>query len=258
MILRRLSNSLRNQDWFTVLIEIVIVFVGVFIGIEVSNWNEERVNRNIGHVYTERLIADLETDATKWELYTAYYQIASDHALAALEGFRQDPAELNEQFLIDLYQASQRWNAAIDRGTFDEILSTGRVDTLADNETRRILSNYYARQYAAISTLNERTDYRQLVRELMDDRVQSVIRTHCDDRYVRVKLNFVYLQLPEQCEIELPDALVEEEVGRLHANQELRLKLRFHKNILRGRLGSLRSNYEAAQLTLTAMTEADE
>lgn len=40
MILRSLASSVRNQDWFTVLIEIVIVFVGVFISIEVSNWIE--------------------------------------------------------------------------------------------------------------------------------------------------------------------------------------------------------------------------
>jgi len=39
MIIRRLVQSLRRRDWFTVVIEILIVVVGVFIGIEVSNWN---------------------------------------------------------------------------------------------------------------------------------------------------------------------------------------------------------------------------
>jgi len=42
VILRRLSDSLRNQDWATVLIEIVIVVVGVFLGIQASNWNDGR------------------------------------------------------------------------------------------------------------------------------------------------------------------------------------------------------------------------
>jgi len=257
MIFRRLSNSVRNQDWFTVLIEIVIVVVGVFIGIEVSNWNEARVNRNIGQVYTERLITDLENEAAIWTHFSTYYRNASDHALAALESFRKDPADLDEQFLIDLYQASQRWNASADRGTFDEILSTGRIETVAGSETRRLLSNYYGRQSGVVDTLNERTDYRRMVRELMDDRVQSAVRARCDDRYVRGGQNFVYLQLPEQCEIELPNALVREEIDRLHANQELRLKLRFQKNVLDGKLGSLGNAYETAQLTLAAMKETD-
>lgn len=59
MILRRLSNSLRNQDWATVLIEIVIVVVGVFLGIQASNWNEAREKRASEHEYLERLHNDI-------------------------------------------------------------------------------------------------------------------------------------------------------------------------------------------------------
>lgn len=42
MILRRIASALRRQDEFAVAIEFVIVVVGIFVGLEVSNWNEER------------------------------------------------------------------------------------------------------------------------------------------------------------------------------------------------------------------------
>ncbi|MEQ9316207.1 MAG: hypothetical protein RLN72_10160 [Henriciella sp.] len=42
MILQRLATSIRKQDWFTVLIETLIVVFGVFIGLQVNNWNTER------------------------------------------------------------------------------------------------------------------------------------------------------------------------------------------------------------------------
>jgi len=42
MILRRIVESLRARDWFTVAIELVIVVLGVFIGIQMANGNEER------------------------------------------------------------------------------------------------------------------------------------------------------------------------------------------------------------------------
>ena len=42
MILQRLATSIRKQDWFTVLIETLIVVFGVFIGLQVNNWNEAR------------------------------------------------------------------------------------------------------------------------------------------------------------------------------------------------------------------------
>jgi hypothetical protein len=44
MILRRISDGIRYQDWFTVMVEILIMLIGVFIGLQVNNWNEERVD----------------------------------------------------------------------------------------------------------------------------------------------------------------------------------------------------------------------
>ena len=43
MILRRLTTAFRKQDWFTVGVETLIVVFGVFIGLQVNNWNAARV-----------------------------------------------------------------------------------------------------------------------------------------------------------------------------------------------------------------------
>ena len=59
MILRRISHAFRKQDWFTVLIETLIVVFGVFIGLQVNNWNEARRDRIQAETSRERLIADL-------------------------------------------------------------------------------------------------------------------------------------------------------------------------------------------------------
>ncbi|MBT1449322.1 hypothetical protein KJ365_00385 [Glaciecola sp. XM2] len=40
MILRRLTKHIKDQNWFAVALDFVIVIVGVFIGIQVSNWND--------------------------------------------------------------------------------------------------------------------------------------------------------------------------------------------------------------------------
>lgn len=45
MILRRLSEAVRRQDWFVVVLEVAIVVVGIFIGLQVNDWNEERLER---------------------------------------------------------------------------------------------------------------------------------------------------------------------------------------------------------------------
>ena len=45
MILRRFSESLKEQNWTAILIEFVLLVVGVFLGIQVSNWNEARIGQ---------------------------------------------------------------------------------------------------------------------------------------------------------------------------------------------------------------------
>jgi hypothetical protein len=45
MILRRLTRHLEEQNWTAVWIDLLIVIGGVFIGIQVTNWNDARLAR---------------------------------------------------------------------------------------------------------------------------------------------------------------------------------------------------------------------
>jgi uncharacterized protein YcgL (UPF0745 family) len=60
MILRRLTTALRKQDWFTVVIETLIVVFGVFIALQVNNWNAGRLERVDTQNVLERLERDFE------------------------------------------------------------------------------------------------------------------------------------------------------------------------------------------------------
>ncbi len=45
MILHRLGNAVKRQDWFVVLIELLIVVVGIYIGLQVDDWQKEHQDR---------------------------------------------------------------------------------------------------------------------------------------------------------------------------------------------------------------------
>ncbi len=62
MILRRLSEQVKAQNWFAVGLDFLIVVGGVFIGIQVSNWNEARGDRAQEAVYLSYLADDLRND----------------------------------------------------------------------------------------------------------------------------------------------------------------------------------------------------
>jgi len=39
MILSRLSHSLKEQNWTVIVVEFVLLVSGVFLGMQVANWN---------------------------------------------------------------------------------------------------------------------------------------------------------------------------------------------------------------------------
>ena len=55
MILRRVITHVRQQEWTAIAIDFVIVVAGVFVGLQVANWNTDRQNRALAHGYLQRL-----------------------------------------------------------------------------------------------------------------------------------------------------------------------------------------------------------
>ena len=61
MILRRIIQHLRKQEWTAIGIDFVIVVVGVFVGLQVSNLNEARANRGIVDRHLAEIVEDLDS-----------------------------------------------------------------------------------------------------------------------------------------------------------------------------------------------------
>ncbi|MEM7762755.1 MAG: hypothetical protein AAF290_01635 [Pseudomonadota bacterium] len=59
MLLRRISKHIKDQNWFAVGIDFFIVVIGVFIGIQVANWNDLKGNQSELRASLDRL--DKET-----------------------------------------------------------------------------------------------------------------------------------------------------------------------------------------------------
>lgn len=55
MILRRLTEHVKAQNWFAVGLDFLIVVLGVFIGLQVNNWNESRKQADLQAKLLERL-----------------------------------------------------------------------------------------------------------------------------------------------------------------------------------------------------------
>ena len=54
MILSRIATELRNQNWITVVLELIVVVVGIFLGLQADAWQEARADRLREHFHLQQ------------------------------------------------------------------------------------------------------------------------------------------------------------------------------------------------------------
>lgn len=59
MILRRFMQHVKEQNWFAVGLDVIVVIVGIFLGLQVQDWNEARENIAKEKIYYERLHSEV-------------------------------------------------------------------------------------------------------------------------------------------------------------------------------------------------------
>jgi Family of unknown function (DUF6090) len=144
MILHRLADSLRKQNWITVMLEVVIVVVGIFIGLQVDDWNSARKDRVEETLILDRLKTDFENLATTGEILLgtsgeviAFLDVVLDVIDAGVLADNQKAG-----FLSGLARGYSN-NSPIGRsGTFTEVTSDGGLRLLRDENLRVALQAY--------------------------------------------------------------------------------------------------------------------
>ena len=83
--LLRVAEHIRTQNWTAISIDFLIVVLGVFVGMQVSNWNQEREKRQRGAEFTERLRTDLIEERWVFDFIPAYFSDVRDAAYRATQ-----------------------------------------------------------------------------------------------------------------------------------------------------------------------------
>ena len=236
MILRRLYEHVRTHNWFAVVIDLVIVVVGVFIGIQVSNWNTERLERRAARIYIERIREDIGVSELNFRDQIAYHRKLYEHALAAFNSFDKPNDALGESFLIDAYHASRLLvPGVVDRSTYDEMLSSGRMNSIPNIEIRRQLANYYRNMATSENFLRYEAPYREKIRRLMPWPVQYAMNQYCDTTFSLDSHGRALVSLPESCKLGLSPDVTAAAVAAIH-NPDLKQDLVRRLNDLETRL----------------------
>lgn len=169
MILRRVISHFRKQEWTAIGLDFVIVVIGVFMGIQLGNWNQALGDRARESAYLDQIVGDLNADFRKMDLVTKAARDTMSVIKVVLERAEKGPppksfylpgcvyqpctgdvifaaAEtsiVDQPFAANDVLSNKREFAPV-RNTYDALISTGDIGLLRDENLARRVQAYYA------------------------------------------------------------------------------------------------------------------
>ena len=150
MLLRRITKHVKDQNWFAVFLDFLIVVVGILIAFQITNWNEGRNNGQLRMSYLERL----ESDLTQTIGHLSKNQDTVDQKIEIIDRFvaKLNDRGANEGELIRstadyLTRGTNMSDFKVFRSTFDELRTSGNLEILQSDklsETLMTLNTNYA------------------------------------------------------------------------------------------------------------------
>lgn len=144
MLLRRMMGHVKHQNWLAVFLDFVIVVAGILIAFQITQWNENRRERERETYVLERLTEDVRSIQSQAHAYTRDYQRRADAAGRILQTALSDEPLPDEQPLLleDLNQVFIRLTPIQRSPTFVELISSGELGVIQNNTLRESLIQF--------------------------------------------------------------------------------------------------------------------
>lgn len=160
LLLRRIGTHLKEQNWFAVAAEFLIVVTGVFLGIQVSNWNAEYQERQDERQILKRLSDETDVLLSAVQTETATLRQKTDllinvqPVIYSVEAARPlSDEECEAVALSHIYRLGSD-----ELPILNELIGTGRFDRLRDDGVKQMLREYILFRDDLRSRHEERTN----------------------------------------------------------------------------------------------------
>jgi hypothetical protein len=253
MILRSITKHVKDQNWFAVFLDFFIVVVGVFIGIQVSNWNEARLENKLSADFTQRLKQDITEEAWDFEYMIEYYTDVQQNAERVLEDLEGNTKLSDIDLVIAAYRATQINVITRRRSTYDELVSIGKMDLINDQLLRdTAIAVYDFPFYDSIYTSGYEAKYREIFRMQIHSHVQLALSQNCGDKSVDpLDYQGIIDSIDYPCDPGLEEDLIIEAAAMIRSHQLFLPYLRLRHAQLQASISSLKYYYPELTEKLT-------
>jgi hypothetical protein len=145
MLLRRVIEHVKSQNWTAIALDFLIVVAGVFVGVQVNEWWLSRIDARKEHAYLLQLKQDLGQVKRQLDRDTKEYEGIALAMLALLEESRRDKpklsvAELNQ----NCSQLINMVGTTIVSDTYTNLTGSGELVLIRSQDLRNALASFYA------------------------------------------------------------------------------------------------------------------
>jgi hypothetical protein len=180
-VVRRFRDHVTEHNWFAVAIDVAIVVLGVFLGMQANNWNAGRLDRQRGEQYRRALVNDLAANEEDFRQRIVYYRQVHDAGYAALQDLRRPRSADPVGFLTEAFKGTNILPRSTRRATYQQVLSAGAMESLGDESIRRKIISYYSSLDMTDALTATFPPYRDRLRSIMPYEMQRSILVDCPE-----------------------------------------------------------------------------
>lgn len=162
MLLRRLGAHLRDQNWFAVGLDLLVVVVGLILGLQIDTWWEGHKEAGSEATYLQEIREDFELNRSSLlkEMNDTENVIRGMIVLyeqSTLEAPTLSIAQLNEKFSLINHMPS----FVLANRAYGNLIGPGDLKLLRNRQLKNALADYYAK--ANLTLLVQTTHEMELV-----------------------------------------------------------------------------------------------
>ena len=167
MLLRRITQHVKDQNWFAVALDFVIVVAGILIAFQITEWNEARIEAKLETEVLTAILDDINNDKGSLNTGLAFAQSNIDasnsifqkaglpvadilempfYDVPALGGYKYEvssgPAEAISNTSQLWKNASVRYHPNQSDSAFSSLIAAGDLSVIKDDKLVRDLQKY--------------------------------------------------------------------------------------------------------------------
>ena len=152
MILRRFTQHLDDQNWFAVSLDLIVVVLGIFIGLQVTDWNQSRRDYDNGLYYLSALNSQILDEIEKETIEISSSEKHMESTFQAVSILWSERIRENdlEDFQKRHFSAFFFWGPRTRPAALRQLIDGGKIDLIQSKEMQKYVLNFESSYVEAI------------------------------------------------------------------------------------------------------------